>query len=269
MGQRMPDDAIGVSHALAGVAESGTLVLASGADNPTTLNFLPETHVVVLAAEDVVGDYETVFAMLRKRYGKAALPRTVNMITGPSRSGDIEQTILLGAHGPRRLHIVIIGRAKPARRSAALIPPSRFQIRILRAQQAVASRANTSTVPGETPPPPLWGGRISPICACKSVLEIRERGTSLRRPYPSQVSLGSLSLAKRNYLPHKGGEGDFTCALSAKRAKPHPARRTSPAGRRTKSGPNSRIWIGPWATGLPAGSSEDDHSVWNCSQPPW
>ena len=106
------NDAIGVSHALAGVAESGTLVLASGADNPTTLNFLPETHVVVLAAEDVVGDYETVFAMLRKRYGKAALPRTVNMITGPSRSGDIEQTILLGAHGPRRLHIVIIGRAE-------------------------------------------------------------------------------------------------------------------------------------------------------------
>jgi L-lactate dehydrogenase complex protein LldG len=98
-----------VGHALAGVAESGTIVLASGADNPTTLNFLPETHIVVLAAADIVGDYESAFDMIRDRYGKSAMPRTVNLITGPSRSADIEQTILLGAHGPRRLHLVIVG----------------------------------------------------------------------------------------------------------------------------------------------------------------
>ena len=83
--------------------------LASGQDNPTTLNFLPETHIVVLRAEGVAGDYETVWAKLRARYGKGALPRTVNWVTGPSRSGDIEQTILLGAHGPRRLHVVVVG----------------------------------------------------------------------------------------------------------------------------------------------------------------
>ena len=74
-----------------------------------TLNFLPETHVVVLAAGDVVGDFEAAFAKLRARYGKGVLPRTVNMITGPSRSGDIQQTLILGAHGPRRLHIVLVG----------------------------------------------------------------------------------------------------------------------------------------------------------------
>ena len=102
-------DAVSLSHALAAVAESGTIVLASGPDNPTTLNFLPETHIVVLAGADVAGDYESVWDVVRARYGKSQMPRTVNMITGPSRSADIEQTILLGAHGPRRLHLVIIG----------------------------------------------------------------------------------------------------------------------------------------------------------------
>jgi L-lactate dehydrogenase complex protein LldG len=102
-------DVTGVSHAFGGVAESGTLVLASGPENPTTVNFLPENHVVTIAAGDIVGDYETAWDRLRERYGKGTLPRTVNMITGPSRSADIEQTLLLGAHGPRRLHIVIVG----------------------------------------------------------------------------------------------------------------------------------------------------------------
>jgi L-lactate dehydrogenase complex protein LldG len=103
------NDAIGVSHALGGVAESGTLILASGPDNPTTLNFLPETHIVILKAAAIVGDYEAVWDRLREQYGKGVLPRTVNMVTGPSRSGDIEQKILLGAHGPRALHIVVVG----------------------------------------------------------------------------------------------------------------------------------------------------------------
>ena len=97
-----------VSHALGGVAETGTLALVSGADNPSTLNFLPDNHIVVLAAKDVVGDMEGIWQKARMAYGKGTLPRTVNFITGPSRSGDIEQTLLLGAHGPRRLHIVLV-----------------------------------------------------------------------------------------------------------------------------------------------------------------
>lgn len=103
------DDRVGLSHALAGVAESGTLVLTSGPDNPTTLNFLPEFHIVVVKADDILGDYETVWDMIRARYGRGTMPRTVNFITGPSRSADIEQTLLLGAHGPRQLHIVVVG----------------------------------------------------------------------------------------------------------------------------------------------------------------
>ena len=99
---------VGLSHAFGGVAESGTLVLTSGQDNPTTLNFLPENHIVVLQGDHVAGDYETVLERIRERYGNGEMPRTVNMITGPSRSGDIEQKLLLGAHGPRRLHIIIV-----------------------------------------------------------------------------------------------------------------------------------------------------------------
>lgn len=102
-------DLSAVSAALAGVAETGTLALVSGTDNPTTLNFLPDSHIVVLSADDVVGDLETVFQRARARYGAGQMPRTLNLVTGPSRSADIEQTLLFGAHGPRRLHIVLVG----------------------------------------------------------------------------------------------------------------------------------------------------------------
>ena len=90
--------------------QTGTLALVSGPDNPTTLNFLPETHIVVIEAAKIVGNYETFWEMLRAAYGEGAMPRTVNFITGPSRSADIEQTLLLGAHGPRALHIIIVRR---------------------------------------------------------------------------------------------------------------------------------------------------------------
>jgi L-lactate dehydrogenase complex protein LldG len=102
-------DVNAVSVAFAGIAETGTLALVSGADNPTTLNFLSDNHIVVLARDAILADYESVFAKLRGAYGKGGAPRTLNFITGPSRSADIEQTLLLGAHGPRRTHIVIVG----------------------------------------------------------------------------------------------------------------------------------------------------------------
>ena len=103
-------DQVSLTGAFAGIAETGTLVLLSGPKGPTTLNFLPETHLVVLDAAAVVGAYEDVWARLRAAYGPGQMPRTVNMITGPSRTGDIEQTIQLGAHGPRRLHIILVGK---------------------------------------------------------------------------------------------------------------------------------------------------------------
>ncbi len=102
-------DLVGLSHAMGGVAETGTALFSSGPDNPTTLNFLPETHVIVVKAEDIASDYETVLDQLRGDDGEAVMPRVVNMVTGPSRSGDIEQTILLGAHGPKDVHVIVVG----------------------------------------------------------------------------------------------------------------------------------------------------------------
>jgi len=106
-------DLVSVTSAPAAVAETGTLVMFSGPDHPSTLNFLPETHVVVLPVDRIAKTYEDVWDMIRAGMaggnGADGLPpRTVNMITGPSRSGDIEQTLLLGAHGPRRLHIILV-----------------------------------------------------------------------------------------------------------------------------------------------------------------
>jgi L-lactate dehydrogenase complex protein LldG len=103
------NDLAAVSHAFAAVAETGTLVLTSGADNPTTLNFLPDVHIVVISASDVVSDFESVMERLRGRFGPGAMPRAVNLVTGPSRSADIEQTLILGAHGPRKLHVIVVG----------------------------------------------------------------------------------------------------------------------------------------------------------------
>jgi L-lactate dehydrogenase complex protein LldG len=102
-------DQVSITGAFAGIAETGTLVMASGPEHPVTLNLLPDTHIVVIRESDIVGGYEDVWARLRAHYGKDRMPRTVNTLTGPSRTGDIEQTIELGAHGPRRMHIVVAG----------------------------------------------------------------------------------------------------------------------------------------------------------------
>ncbi len=102
------NDLTTISHALAAFAETGTLVLESGPDNPTTLNFLAENHIVVLNRKSLKLHQEDIWEMLRKNHGPGNMPRTVNLVTGPSRSADIEQTLILGAHGPIRLHVILI-----------------------------------------------------------------------------------------------------------------------------------------------------------------
>ncbi len=110
-GRAEADDEVGLSHATAAVAETGTLVLASGDTNPVTLNFLPETHIVVLTAKDIVGPYETAFERMRDAYGRGSMPRTLNLISGPSRTGDIGGKLVMGAHGPRRMCVIIVEKA--------------------------------------------------------------------------------------------------------------------------------------------------------------
>jgi L-lactate dehydrogenase complex protein LldG len=109
-GRAEDSDHASLSVARAGVAETGTLILHSGSESPTTLNFLPDNHIVLLPQSQLVGAYEEAWEVLRA--DSKTMPRTVNWVTGPSRSADIEQTLLLGAHGPRRLHILILNDKK-------------------------------------------------------------------------------------------------------------------------------------------------------------
>ena len=91
--------------ALAGIAETGTLLLVSGPQTPTGLNFVPPHGIVLLRRGDIVGSWEDGWDLLQR----SALPRAVNFVTGPSRTGDIEQKIQIGVHGPVRLHVILVG----------------------------------------------------------------------------------------------------------------------------------------------------------------
>ncbi len=105
-GRAEPTDAVSVQHGFAGIAETGTLMLPSAPVRPTTLNLLADTAIVVLRTSNLVGAYEEAWDKLRVEMG--GMPRNVMLVTGPSRSADIEQTLELGAHGPRNLHVVLV-----------------------------------------------------------------------------------------------------------------------------------------------------------------
>ena len=102
-------DLIGITGAFCAIAETGTLMTVSGRDTPPTVSLLAETHVAVVNASRIVRGMEEAWQLLRSELGR--LPRAVNFISGPSRSADIEQTVTLGAHGPYRVHIIVVARA--------------------------------------------------------------------------------------------------------------------------------------------------------------
>lgn len=99
-------DLVGITGCFCAVAETGTLMLCSSPDTPSAVSLLPETHIAIVRASRILPYMEDAFALARKELG--SLPRGVNFISGPSRTGDIEQTIVLGAHGPYRVHLVIV-----------------------------------------------------------------------------------------------------------------------------------------------------------------
>lgn len=102
-------DLSSVTMAYAAVAETGTLVLQAAKETPTSLNFLPDNFICVLKQQDIHTSMEDIWDAIRK--DDKGMPRVVNFITGPSRTADVEQTIQLGAHGPRYLHVIIIRQA--------------------------------------------------------------------------------------------------------------------------------------------------------------
>jgi L-lactate dehydrogenase complex protein LldG len=114
-GRAKAEDRVSLTPCHAAIAETGTLMVISGARTPTTLNFLPETHIAVVRRDQVVATYEDGWDRLKAGKTPEALPRAINFVTGPSRTADIEQHIELGAHGPRRLHIVLVGDGQAVR----------------------------------------------------------------------------------------------------------------------------------------------------------
>lgn len=98
-------DLVGITGCFCAIAETGTLMLCGSPDTPATVSLLPETHIAIVPAGRIVAGMEEGFALARAELGQ--LPRAVNFISGPSRTGDIEQTIVLGAHGPYRVHLIL------------------------------------------------------------------------------------------------------------------------------------------------------------------
>src|SRR5574337_311669 len=83
------------------------VMMGASPGSPTTHNFVPDDHVVVLEVGCIVPYFEDAWAFLRAR--PEGMPRATNIISGPSRTADVEQTIQLGAHGPRRVHVILVG----------------------------------------------------------------------------------------------------------------------------------------------------------------
>jgi L-lactate dehydrogenase complex protein LldG len=102
-------DPVGITGCFCAIAETGTLMLCGGPDTPATVSLLPETHIAIVPTDRIVAGMEEAWALARAELGQ--LPRAVNFISGPSRTGDIEQTIVLGAHGPYRVHLILVGAA--------------------------------------------------------------------------------------------------------------------------------------------------------------
>jgi L-lactate dehydrogenase complex protein LldG len=104
------DDLIGITGCFCAIAETGTLMLRSGPATPAAMSLLPETHIAIVPAGRIVAVMEDGWQLVRAGSGLAPeeWPRAINFISGPSRTGDIEQTMVLGAHGPYRVHIVIV-----------------------------------------------------------------------------------------------------------------------------------------------------------------
>lgn len=99
-------DASGLTGCFCAIAETGTLLLLGGANTPKVTALLPETHIALVRKDRIVRTMEDAFALMRDEVGEP--PRATFFVSGPSRTADIEQTIVIGAHGPYRVHVVLI-----------------------------------------------------------------------------------------------------------------------------------------------------------------
>jgi L-lactate dehydrogenase complex protein LldG len=93
----------GVSTALYGLADTGSVVLAATPEEPRRNSLLPDVHVTLLAEDRILPGLDELFVALG-----AELPSALAIVTGPSRSADIEQKLAVGVHGPREVHVVLL-----------------------------------------------------------------------------------------------------------------------------------------------------------------
>lgn len=100
------DDKTGLTGCYCAIAETGTLLLLCGAATPKSTALLPETHIAVARRSRMVSTMEESFALLRRELGE--VPRATWFVSGPSRTADIEQTMVIGAHGPYRVHVILV-----------------------------------------------------------------------------------------------------------------------------------------------------------------
>jgi L-lactate dehydrogenase complex protein LldG len=99
-------DPAGVTGVYCAVAETGTLMILSGGKTPLVNSLLPETHIAVVPASRIVSSMEEGFDLLRREH-HGVMPRQVSFVSGPSRTADIELTLVLGIHGPARVHVIV------------------------------------------------------------------------------------------------------------------------------------------------------------------
>ena len=99
---RGPDE-VGVSRAAFGLADTGSVVLLAAPDEPRARSLLPPVHVTVVAVADLLPGLPELFAELGP-----TLASSVAIVTGPSRSADIEQSLAIGVHGPGEVHVILV-----------------------------------------------------------------------------------------------------------------------------------------------------------------
>ena len=98
----------GVTSCEALVSQLGSILVSSESSGGRSLSILPHVHVVIATTDQVVADLETCFKQVLEKH-RSKLPSMLSFITGPSRTGDIERILVLGAHGPKELYVILIG----------------------------------------------------------------------------------------------------------------------------------------------------------------
>jgi L-lactate dehydrogenase complex protein LldG len=108
-GAAIEGDLAGVSYAQLAVAETGSIVTLTGKSNPASNSLLVEDHLVLVDLEDLVATMDQAWQRINSLLKTSGRPRGINFVSGPSGTADIDMQLVMGAHGPRSWHVILIG----------------------------------------------------------------------------------------------------------------------------------------------------------------